>query len=88
MDKKKDGLETHAKMTLGGFAPFLIDITEAACNDESFLRQLEAEKGAIYVFDKGYVKHQNWKEWTENGCFFVSRLNDNAEYQVLEGQLN
>ena len=85
---KKGGLKIHAKMPLGGFVPALIHITEAACNDKSFLGQLEAEKGAIYVFDKGYVKYQKWKEWTEKEAFFVTRLNDNADYLVLEGQPN
>ncbi len=85
---KKGGLKIHAKMPLGGFVPALIHITEAACNDKSFLGQLEAEKGVIYVFDKGYVKYQKWKEWTEMGAYFVTRLNDNADYQVLEGLPN
>jgi hypothetical protein len=86
--KKKGGLKIHAKMPLGGFVPSLIHITEAACNDKSFLGQLEAERGAIYVFDKGYVKYQKWREWTEKGAYFVTRLNDNADYQILEGQPN
>lgn len=85
---KRGGLKIHAKLPLGGFVPALIHITEAASNDKSFLGQLEAEKGAIYVFDKGYVKYQKWKEWTEKGAFFVTRLNDNADYLVLEGQPN
>ena len=86
--KKKGGLKIHAKLPLGGSVPDLIHITEAACNDKSFLGQLEGEKGTIYVFDKGYVKYRKWKEWSDNGVYFVTRLNDNAEYQVLEGKTN
>ena len=86
--KKKGGLKIHAKLPLGGSVPDLIHITEAACNDKSCLGQLESGKGTIYVFDKGYVKYQKWKEWSENGVYFVTRLNDNADYQVLEGKPN
>jgi len=86
--KKKGGLKIHAKLPLGGSVPDLIHLTEAACNDKSFLGQLKAEKGAIYVFDKGYVKYRKWKEWSEKGTYFVTRLNDNADYQVLEGKPN
>lgn len=86
--KKKGGLKIHAKLPLGGSVPDLIHITEAACNDKSFLGQLESEKGTIYVFDKGYVKYQKWNEWSEKGVYFVTRLNENADYQVLEGKLN
>jgi hypothetical protein len=75
-------------LPLGGFVPSLIPITEAACNDKSFLGQLKAEKGAIYDFDKGYVKYQKWKECTEEGTYFVTRLNENANYHFLEEQPN
>lgn len=38
--KKKGGLKIHAKLPLGGSVPDLVHITEAACNDKSFLEQL------------------------------------------------
>ena len=86
--KKKGGLKIHAKLPLGGFVPDLIHITAAACNDKSFLGQLVVEKGAIYVFDKGFVNYQKWSEWSEQGAYFVTRLNENADFQVLEGKPN
>lgn len=86
--KKKGGLKIHAKMPFGGFVPGLVHISEAACNDKTFLGQLEVEKGAIYVFDKGYLNFRQWEEWSENGVYYVTRLNDNAEYEVLEGGTN
>lgn len=86
--KKKGGLKIHTKMPLGGFVPDLVHITEAACSDKCFLGQLEVEKGGVYVFDKGYVKYQKWSEWSEKGAYFVTRLNENADYQVLSGTPN
>ncbi|MEO0686221.1 MAG: IS4 family transposase, partial [Cyanobacteria bacterium J06649_11] len=86
--KKKGGLKVHAKMPLFGFVPDLVHLTEAACNDKSFLGQLEVDKGSIYIFDKGYVNYPVWKEWTSKGVFYVSRLNENANYEVLAGQPN
>lgn len=86
--KKKGGLKIHSKMPLGGFVPDMVHITEAACSDKTFLGQLEIEKGAIYVFDKGYVNYEKWKEWSQAGAFFVTRLNENADYDVISGQSN
>lgn len=86
--KKKGGLKINAKLPFGGFVPDLVHLTEAACNDKSFLGQLTGEKGSIYVFDKGYVNYQIWKEWSEQGVYFVTRLNENADYEVLAGQPN
>lgn len=86
--KKKGGLKIHTRMPLSGFVPDLVHITEAACNDKFFLGQLEVEKGGIYVFDKGYANYQKWNEWTGQGAYFVTRLNENAGYEVLSGQPN
>ena len=83
--KKKGGLKIHTKIPMMGFVPDLVHITEAACSDKSFLGQLEVIKGSIYIFDKGYVNYPVWKSWAKKGVFFVTRLNDNANYTVLEG---
>ncbi len=86
--KKKGGLKIHTKLPLGGFVPDMVYITEAACSDKSYLGQLNIEKGAIYVFDKGYVNYGKWKEWSQAGAFFATRLNENADYTVLSGEPN
>jgi hypothetical protein len=86
--KKKGGLKIHTKMPLSGFVPDLIDLTEAASNDKNFLGHLNPAPGTIYVFDKGYANYKIWKEWTKQGAFYVTRLNDNADYEVLVGQPN
>jgi len=70
------------------FAPDFINLTEAASNDKNFLGQLNPVSGTIYVFDKGYVNYKVWKQWTKQGVFYVTRLNDNADYEVLAGQPN
>lgn len=86
--KKKGGLKIHAKLPLGGFVPDLVSLSEAACNDKTFLGQLEADKGTIYVFDKGYANYGRWSDWDREGGFFVTRLNENASTQVLDGTVN
>lgn len=86
--KKKGGLKIHAKMPLSGIVPDMVHLTEAACNDKIFLGQLEVEKGNIYVFDKGYVSYNKWMDFSSKGAFFVTRLNDNADYEVLSGKPN
>lgn len=84
--KKKGGLKVHTQLPLIGFAADFIHLGEAACNDKIFLGQLNPLTGTIYVFDKGYVNYKIWQQWTENGVFYVTRLNDNAQYEVLSGE--
>lgn len=64
--------------------PELIWLTEAAKNDKDFLGQLKVESGNIYVFDKGYLNYAVYAKWTEQNVFFVTRLNENANYTVID----
>ena len=42
----------------------------------------------MQVFDKEYANYTVWGKWTKEGCYYVTRLNENASYQVLEGKVN
>jgi Domain of unknown function (DUF4372)/Transposase DDE domain len=85
--KRKGGLKIQAQMPLSGFVPDLITITEGSCNDKNFLGQLDPCPGTIYVFDKGYVNFSVFDQWTQQGIYFVTRLNDNAVYDVVESKV-
>lgn len=80
--KKKGGLKVHALLPLDSLIPEVIWMSQASENDKNFLGQLKAEKGTIYVFDKGYVNYQVYSNWTDEGVFYVTRLNDNASYEI------
>jgi hypothetical protein len=86
--KRKGGLKVQAQMPLSGFVPDLIRITEGSCNDKNFLGQLTPSAGTIYVFDKGYVNFSVFDLWTRQGVYFVTRLNDNAVYDIIESHTN
>jgi hypothetical protein len=86
--KKKGGQKLHSKLPLGSQAPDLVHLTEAIINDKDFLGQLNPQKGTIYIFDKGYVNYKKWQEWTDLGVFYVTRLNENAKYEIISGQVN
>jgi len=53
-------------------------------NDKDFLGQLKALKGEIYIFDKGYVNYNYYFNLSEMGTFCLTRLNENASYEVIE----
>ena len=82
--KRKGGLKVQAQLPLSGFVPDFMVLTDASANDRNFLGQLPAPEGTIYVFDKGYMNYQVFDDWTKNSVFYVTRLQENASYQVLE----
>ncbi|WP_297338008.1 IS4 family transposase [Algoriphagus sp.] len=81
--RKKGGLKVHAVLPLDNRVPELVWLTPASSNDKDFLGQLKVEPGSIYVFDKGYVNYGVYRKWTDQGAYFVTRLNNNAKYEVV-----
>jgi hypothetical protein len=84
--KKKGGIKAHILLSLHSLVPEIVWMSAASKNDKDFLGQLNPQKGEIYVFDKGYVNYNYYSNWTELGVFFVTRLNENGKYEVLESK--
>ena len=81
--KKKGGIKAQTVLPLNSRVPNMVWLSPASKNDRTFLGHLEIEKGNIYIFDKGYVNHTLYHQWTKAGVYFVTRMKDNALYQVL-----
>jgi IS4 transposase len=63
--------------------PCFAVITPGKTHDVTVGRTLRFESGTIAVFDKGYVDYQWWKQITEDGAYFVTRLKDDLQYEVI-----
>lgn len=81
---KKGGIKAQTLLAFDSMVPEYVELGAASKNDKDFLGQLDVKKGVLYVFDKGYVNYQVYKAWDEMGVYFVTRLNENASYHVLE----
>jgi hypothetical protein len=86
--KKKGGLKIQATLPLSGSVPDVIHLQPACMNDKSFLGQLNHPVGTTYVFDKGYVNYKKYEEWSQQGIYYVTRINDNAVYQIIETNIS
>jgi len=84
---KKGGVKAQTVLGLDSLVPEFIELGPAAKNDKDFLGQLVVKTGYLYVFDKGYVNYTVYRDWTKQQVSFVTRLNDNASYLVLEDKI-
>jgi Transposase DDE domain/Domain of unknown function (DUF4372) len=82
--KKKGGIKAHVILALHSLVPEMIWLSSASKNDKDFLGQLNPKSGEVYIFDKGYVNYKVYENFTSLGAFYVTRLADNANYEVLE----
>jgi IS4 transposase len=61
----------------------MIWFTEATKHDHILLDKLKLDSNTIYVFDKGYNDYKAFKKFSEHGTGFVTRIKDNAVYEVI-----
>ncbi|MCP2040460.1 IS4 transposase [Neisseria sp. HSC-16F19] len=71
------GLKIHVLMNHASDCPVAQSITDAAVNDIDEHHLVQPEKGATYVFDKGYCDYNWWAGLDEAEACFVTRLKAN-----------
>ena len=82
--RKKGGIKAHVLLDAKNDIPSLIHLSEGSRNDRIFMEKLSLKKDDILVFDKGYQHFAQWQIWTEKGINWVTRLNDNQYYEILD----
>lgn len=83
--KKKGGIKAHTIIKASENVPCLIRYSEAARHDHMFLDEvLTLASGSIITFDKGYVDYAQYEAFTQNSIWYVTRLKENAVYNVKE----
>jgi len=66
-----------------GYLPEFVTVTEGKNHDVTVGRTLEFPKGSIVAVDKGYNDYTWYKQLTDKGIFFVTRLKTNAKYRTV-----
>ncbi len=82
--KKKGGIKVHTVINVDEALPKLVWFTEAAKNDHVLMDKLKMDSNTIYVFDKGYNDYKAFKKFCDNQTGFVTRIKDNAVYQIVQ----
>ena len=79
----KGAVKLHVGLNHRGYLPEFVTITEGKDHDVTVGRTLAFSKGSIIVIDKAYNDYAWYKQLTDKGIFFVTRLKTNARYRVV-----
>jgi len=79
----KGAIKLHVGLNHAGYLPEFVTVTEGKQHDVTVGRTLEFPKGSIVAVDKGYNDYGWYKQLTEKGIFFVTRLKTNAKYRTV-----
>lgn len=82
--KRKGGVKVHTVINVDETVPKMVWFTDAASHDHILLSKLKMDANTIYVFDKGYNDYKTFQRFCDNNTGFVTRIKDNAVYQIKE----
>ncbi|MDM1497171.1 IS4 family transposase [Myroides odoratimimus] len=82
--KSKGGIKVHSVINADEKVPNMVWCSSAATHDHNFLKKLKCDDNTIYVFDKGYNDYKAFKHFSEHQTGFVTRIKDNASYDIIE----
>lgn len=82
--RTKGAVKLHLVLDHDGYLPQFAVITDGKVSDVEIARQIGFAPGTIVVEDRGYTDYALYARWTGSGVYFVSRLRDNAVFEVLK----
>jgi hypothetical protein len=80
----KGAIKLHLILDHDGYLPSFAVITDGKCHDVKVAYLLNFDPGTIVVDDRGYNDYHLFAKWTQEDVYFVTRMKDNANYQVIE----
>ena len=80
----KGAVKLHLLLDHDGYLPSFAVITPGKTHEIRVARQMKFEPGTILAFDRGYTDYEWFLELTRQGVYFVTRMKDNADFEVVE----
>ena len=81
--KAKGGVKAHVLLDHDDYLPSYVLITEAKRSDVKMADAFALNPGSIVVMDRGYNHYGLLGRWTAEEIYFVTRLKENAAYEVV-----
>ncbi len=81
--RTKGAVKLHLLLDHDGYLPSFAIITEGKVSDVKVAHQFHFDPGAIVVDDRGYNDYALFGKWTAQGVYFVTRMKENALYEVV-----
>ena len=85
--RAKGGVKLHVLMDNANYMPEFVNITNAKEHDVNTAWLLDLKPGTIIAMDRAYNDYELFAKWTRNNIFFVTRMKNNALYEVVEERL-
>lgn len=81
--RAKGGVKAHVLLDHDDYLPAYVLLTEAKRSDVRLADSFALNPGSIVAMDRGYTDYALFGRWTMASIYFVTRLKDNAAYEVV-----
>ncbi len=82
--RAKGGVKAHVLLDHDDYLPPYVVLTEAKRSDVKLADSFTLNPGSIVAMDRGYNDYALFGRWTAAGIFFVTRIKDDAVFEVVE----
>jgi hypothetical protein len=82
--RTKGAVKLHLVLDHEGYLPCYAVITQGSVHDVKVAWQIPFPAGTVVVDDRGYNDYRLFSYWTDSGVYFVTRMKDNARFEVVE----
>ncbi|HRS32823.1 MAG TPA: IS4 family transposase, partial [Rectinema sp.] len=80
----KGAVKLHLLLDHDGYLPSYAYISNGKKHDVTVARKVPLSKGSIVTMDRGYNDYSLFSSWTRSGIYFVTRMKDNAVFNVVK----
>jgi hypothetical protein len=80
--RTKGAIKLHLLLDHDGYLPSFAVVTDGKHSELKVARTLHFEPGTILAIDRGYIDYDWFAELTRQEVYFVTRMKENAVYQV------
>jgi len=80
----KGAIKLHLLLDHDGYLPSFGVVTEGKTSEIKVARTIRFDPGTILAIDRGYVDYEWFRELTQEEVYFVTRMKENAVYEVKE----
>jgi len=81
--RTKGAVKLHLLLDHDGYLPSYAYISNGRKHDATYAKRFPLAPGSIVTMDRGYNDYKLFAYWTAQKIFFVTRLKENADYEVL-----
>ena len=82
--RAKGGVKAHVLLNHEDYLPSYVLISDAKMHDSKVLGSLKLQPGSIVAMDRAYNDYRQFARWTDDGIYFVTRMKENAVYEVVQ----